>query len=60
MTLILLSSLKEGEYVPPLGEYLGQLTNELTCKGFGCKHKIAQVTGLKNLSVVVLKIIPLG
>ena len=32
-------SVKEGEYVPPLGEYLGQLTNELTCKEFGCKHK---------------------
>ena len=33
-------SVKEGEYVPPLGEYLGQLTNELTSKEFGCKHKI--------------------
>ena len=32
-------SVKEGEYVPPLGEYLGQLTNELTCKEFECKHK---------------------
>ena len=33
-------SVKEGEYVPPLGEYLGQLTNELTCEEFGCKQKL--------------------
>ena len=32
-------SAKEGEYIPPLGEYLGQLTNELTCKELGCKHE---------------------
>ncbi|MCG8622527.1 MAG: DNA polymerase [Proteobacteria bacterium] len=32
-------SAKEGEYVPPLGEYLGQLTNELTCKELGCSQK---------------------
>ena len=25
-------SVKEGEYIPNLGEYLGQLRNELTCK----------------------------
>ena len=25
------------EYIPPLGNYLGQLTNELTCKEIGCK-----------------------
>ena len=23
-------------YIPPLGEYLGELTNELTCKEVGC------------------------
>ena len=28
-------SVKDGEYVPPLGTYLGQLTDELTCKGTG-------------------------
>ena len=32
-------SAKDGEYIPPLGEYLGQLTNELTCKELGCKQK---------------------
>ena len=32
-------SATEGEYIPPLGEYLGQLTNELTCKELGCKHE---------------------
>ena len=52
--------MKEGEYVPPLGEYLGQLTNELTYKEFGHKIKIAQVTRLKNLLVVGLKFIPSG
>ena len=26
------------EYIPPLGEYLGQLTNELSCKELGCKN----------------------
>ena len=30
-------SVKDGEYVPPLGTYLGQLTDELTCKELGCK-----------------------
>jgi len=30
-------SVKEGEYNPPLGEYLGQLTDELTCKELGCR-----------------------
>ena len=25
------------EYIPPLGEYLGDLTNEITCKEVGCK-----------------------
>ena len=24
------------DYIPPLGEYLGQLTNELACKEIGC------------------------
>ena len=28
-------SVKDGEYVPPLGTYLGQLTDELTCKELG-------------------------
>ena len=32
-------SVKDGEYVPPLGTYLGQLTDELTCKELGCKNK---------------------
>jgi len=27
---------REGEYTPPLGNYLGDLTNELTCKSVGC------------------------
>ena len=29
-------TLKEGEYSPPIGNYLGELTNELTCKEIGC------------------------
>ena len=32
-------SVKDGEYIPPLGTYLGQLTDELTCKELGCKKK---------------------
>ena len=32
-------SVKEGEYSPPLGSYLGQLTDELTCKELGCTRK---------------------
>ena len=32
-------SVKDGEYVPPLGTYLGQLTDELTCKELGCKKQ---------------------
>ena len=32
-------SLKDGEYVPPLGSYLGQLTDDLTCKELGCKKQ---------------------
>ena len=31
-------SAKDDEYISPLGEYLGQLTNELTCKDFACKN----------------------
>ena len=31
-------SVHEGEYSPPLGSYLGQLTDELTCKELGCKQ----------------------
>ena len=30
-------SMKEGEYCPPLGDYLGDLTNELTCKELSCQ-----------------------
>ena len=31
-------SVKERDtYIPPLGEYLGELTNELTCKEVGCE-----------------------
>ncbi len=29
-------SAKEGEYIPPLGPYLGQFTNELECAEVGC------------------------
>ena len=32
-------SVKDGEYVPPLGTYLGQLTDELTCKELSCKKQ---------------------
>ena len=32
-------SVKDGEYVPPLGTYLGQLTDELTCKEMGCRKQ---------------------
>ena len=32
-------SVKEGEYSPPLGPYLGQLTDELSCKELGCKKE---------------------
>ena len=34
---IIFSVKHDTEYVPPLGEYLGDLTNELTCKELGCK-----------------------
>ena len=30
-------SAKPGEYRPPLGDYLGELTDELACKELGCK-----------------------
>ena len=33
-------SVKEGEYNPPLGSYLGQLTDELTCKELGCSKEL--------------------
>ena len=33
-------SVKEGEYSPPLGSYLGQLTDELTCKELGCSREV--------------------
>ena len=32
-------SVKEGEYNPPLGSYLGQLTDELSCKELGCSKE---------------------
>ena len=32
-------SVKEGEYSPPLGSYLEQLTDELTCKELGCSKE---------------------
>ena len=32
-------SVKDGEYIPPLGTYLGQLTDELTCKELSCKKQ---------------------
>ena len=32
-------SVKDGEYVPPLETYLGQLTDELTCKEMGCRKQ---------------------
>ena len=32
-------SVKDREYVPPLGTYLGQLTDELTCKEMGCSKQ---------------------
>ena len=34
---IIFSVKDSDEYIPPLGEYLGDLTSELTCKELGCK-----------------------
>ena len=34
---IIFSVKSENDYIPPLGEYLGQLTSELTCKELECK-----------------------
>ena len=34
---IIVSVKDENDYIPPSGNYLGQLTNELTCKELGCK-----------------------
>ena len=34
---IIFSVKDSDEYIPPLGEYLGELTNELACKEVGCK-----------------------
>ena len=31
-------SVRDGEYVTPLATFLGQLTDELTCKELGCKN----------------------
>ena len=33
-------SVKDGEYVPPFGTYLRQLTDELTCKELSCKKQV--------------------
>ena len=54
-------SVKDGEYVLPLGTYLGQLTDELTCKELSCKkqgcsgHWIEEFVscGPKNYSFIV-------
>ena len=35
---IIFSVKHEDEYIPPLGNYLGDLTNELSCKELGCKN----------------------
>ena len=32
-------SVKDGEYCPPVGSFLGQLTDELTCKELGCSRQ---------------------
>ena len=34
---IIVSVKDENDYIPPSGNYLGQLTNELTCKELVCK-----------------------
>ena len=36
---IIFSVKDENDYIPPLGNYLGQLTNELTCKELGGKSE---------------------
>ena len=36
---IIFSVKNSDDYVPPLGEYLGELTNELVCKELGCKNE---------------------
>ena len=50
---------RDGDYEPKLGDYLGEFTNELTCKAVGCKkidckerHYIAEFlsAGPKNYS----------
>ena len=38
-------SVKDGEYVPPLGTYLGQLTDEFTCKEMVVENKDVQDIG---------------
>ena len=35
----LIFSTKEGEFIPPIGEYLGDLTDELSCKQLSCSNK---------------------
>ena len=34
---VIYRSMSEDTYTPPLGNYLGELTNELSCKDVGCK-----------------------
>ena len=36
---IIFSVKNSDDYIPPLGEYLGELTNELVCKEPGCKNE---------------------
>ena len=36
---IIFSVKNSDDYVPPLGENLGELTNELVCKELGCKNE---------------------
>ena len=39
---IIFSAKDSDQYMPPLGEYLGELTNELTCKELNCKTENCQ------------------
>ena len=38
-TSIIFSVKNSDDYVPTLGEYLGELTNELVCKELGCENE---------------------
>ena len=39
---IIFSAKDSDQYIPPLGEYFGELTNELTCKELNCKTENCQ------------------